>query len=263
MTQTPNLLNLLSAQNIVVFMLVFTRLTGLMQSAPFFINVEGPVMTKVWFSAIIAFMLYPIVLVSKAFIMPKDMVEFIILIAAEFLIGYLIGFIANLILEGVRMTGNILSIQTGLSMSEALDPATGINSNCISKIYVYLATLIFLATGAYQMLFVIIFNSFNAIPMGVFPMMDAGVINAVLHLFTQLFKIAFGVALPIFSVLLISDVLLGLMSKMMPQMNIYMVALPVKIYIGLFLILGFLSLTSTYLQGVIGKFMQAINLLFT
>ena len=54
------------------------------------------------------------------------MAEFIILIAFEFLIGYLIGFLANLIFEGVRMTGNIIAIQTGLSMSEALDPATGI-----------------------------------------------------------------------------------------------------------------------------------------
>lgn len=263
MTQTSNLLNLLSAHNIVVFMLVFTRLTGLMQSAPFLSTISAPTMTKIWFSATIAFIFYPIVLVSKAFIMPRDMVEFIILIAAEFLIGYLIGFIANLILEGVRMTGSILSIQTGLSMSEALDPATGVSSNDISRIYIYLATLVFLATGAYQMLFIVIYNSFNAIPMGIFPMMDAGVVNSVLHLFTQLFKIAFGVALPIFSVLLISDILLGLMSKMMPQMNIYMVALPVKIYIGLFLILAFLSLTGTYLQGVIERFMQAINLLFT
>ena len=83
-----------------------------------------------------------------------------------------------------------------------------------------------------------------------------------LVLFAQIFKVAFGVALPVFSVLLISDILLGMMSKMMPQMNIYMVAIPIKIYIGLFLILAFLSATNVYLQGVIKNYMQALSLLF-
>ena len=81
-------------------------------------------------------------------------------------------------------------------------------------------------------------------------------------MFAQIFKVAFGVALPIFSVLLISDILLGISSKMMPQMNIYMVALPVKIYIGFFLILAFLSATNTYLQGVIKNYIQALGLIF-
>ena len=107
-----------------------------------------------------------------------------------------------------------------------------------------------------------VFGSFSALPIGNFPLFDSQVISSMMILFAQIFKVAFGVALPIFSVLLISDILLGMMSKMMPQMNIYMVAIPVKIYIGLFLILAFLSATSTYLQGVIENYMQAIGLLF-
>ena len=262
MAQTPNLVNLLSPYNIVIYMLVFTRLTGMMQTAPFFSTMSAPTMTKLWFSAVVAFILYPIVFVSKTYIVPKDFAEFIILIIFEFLIGYLIGFVANMILEGVRMTGNIFSIQMGLSMSEALDPATGINSNELSRIYIYLATLVFLATGAYQILFMVLYGSFSAVPIGNIPLFDSQVIGSFMVLFGQIFKIAFGIALPVFSVLLISDILLGMMSKMMPQMNIYMVAIPVKIYIGLFLILAFLSATSTYLQGVIENYMQAIGLLF-
>ena len=93
-------------------------------------------------------------------------------------------------------------------------------------------------------------------------MFDSNIITNMTHLFSQIFKIAFGVALPIFSVLLISDVLLGLMSKIMPHMNIYMVAIPVKIYIGLFLLLAFLSATATYLKGVIEQYIQMLITLF-
>ncbi len=113
------------------------------------------------------------------------------------------------------------------------------------------------------MLFIALFDSFSAIPMGVVPIFEGGVLNGILTLFGQLFKISFGIALPIFSVLLISDVLLGMMNKMMPQMNIFMVALPVKIYIGYFLMLSFLSGTSVYLRGVIKNYIEAITLLFT
>lgn len=262
MTQIPNLVNLFSWGNIVVYMLVFTRLTGLIQSAPFLSTIQAPIMTRLWFAATIAFIFYPMVKNANAFILPSDMVEFTILLAIEFFIGYLIGFVANLLLEGVRMAGNILSIQMGTSMSQALDPATGVQSPEISTLYIYLTTLVFLMTGAYQFLFVILFNSFESVPMGLLPLFDSNIVTNMIHLFSQIFKIAFGVALPIFSVLLISDILLGLMSKMMPHMNIYMVAIPVKIYIGLFLIFAFLGATATYLRGMIEKYIQMLVTLF-
>ncbi len=261
--QTPNLLNLLTPSNIVVYMLVFTRVNGLIHSAPFFSSISAPMPVKVWFCATVAFLLYPIIYVSKSFILPHSAPEFFILLLIEFFIGFLIGFLSNLVIEGVRMSGSVLSIQMGLSMSEALDPATGVASNEISRIYVYLSLLVFLATGAYQMLFIALYDSFSAIPMGVMAVFDSGMINGILTLFGQLFKIAFGVALPIFSVLLISDVLLGMMNKMMPQMNIYMVAIPVKLYIGYFLMLSFLSGTSVYMRGVIKNYIEAITLLFS
>lgn len=261
--QAPSLLNLLSPYNIVIFMLVFTRISGFMNSAPFFSTISAPMPVKLWFSASIAFIMYPIIFVNKSFIIPHSMPELLILLIIEFAIGFSIGFLSNLILEGVRMSGNILSIQMGLSMSEALDPATGVSANEVSRIYVYLAILVFLATGAYQMLFISLFDSFAKVPMGIFPMLDGAMVNGMMTLFGQLFKIAFGIALPIFAVLLISDILLGMMNKVMPQMNIFMVALPVKIYMGHFLILAFLSGTAIYMQEVIKHYLEAIALLFT
>ena len=143
MIQTANLVNILSPNNIIIFMLIFTRVSGFFQTAPFFSTIQAPIITKMWFSAIIAFIFFPLVVASKGFILPKDMVEFGILLAIEFFVGFLIGFTANLIIEGVRMSGSILSIQMGLSMSEALDPATGVNATELSRLYIYLTILIF------------------------------------------------------------------------------------------------------------------------
>jgi len=259
----PNLLNLLSPTNVIVYMLVFTRISGLMNSAPFFSTLPMPRHLKMWFAATIAFILYPVVLNSSRYIMPHSMPEFAILLSIEFFIGYLLGFLVNLVIEGARMTGSTISIQMGLAISEALDPATGVRSNELSRIYVYLTLIIFLSTGAYQMMFMTLSDSFSGIPMGVVPLFDGQVVQGVLKLFGQLFKISFGLALPIFSVLLISDILLGMMNKMIPQMNIYMVALPIKMYIGLILILSFLSGSAVYIEGILKNYIQAIKLLFT
>ena len=76
--QAPSLLNLLSAYNIVIYMLVFTRLTGMIQTAPFFSSLQAPMMTKIWFGAVVSFIIYPLVYASKAFVLPKDMTEFLI-----------------------------------------------------------------------------------------------------------------------------------------------------------------------------------------
>ena len=78
-----------------------------------------------------------------------------------------------------------------------------------------------------------------------------------------MFQIAFGLAMPIFSVLLVCDILLGMMSKVMPQMNIFMVSLPFKVFLGLILMLVFLKGSIAYLTDVIAQYLQAILSLFT
>ena len=259
---TPDLLNLFSPVNLIVYILVLTRISGLMVSAPLFSSIPMPVPVKLWFSATVAFILYPIVLSSKNLVIVHNMPELTVMLVIEFFIGYLIGFLANFVIEGARMCGSIIAIQMGLSISEALDPATGVSSNELSRIYVYLTLIVFLASGAYQILFMILSDSFSLIPTGIFATFGSNIINSSLVMFGQLFKIAFGLALPIFSVLLISDVLLGMMNKMMPQMNIYMVALPVKMYIGFALMFAFLSGSCVYIASMLKGYIGAISRLF-
>ena len=78
----------------------------------------------------------------------------------------------------------------------------------------------------------------------------------------QIFGIGLGISLPIFGVLFITDVLLGFTSKMMPQMNIFMVSMPLKIYLGLLLSLMFMRPMAEYITVIIGQFMEKIALLF-
>lgn len=263
MADAPSLLTLFSPKNIVVFMLIFTRMSGLFATAPFFSTFQMPEQVKIWFCALISFILYPILSAKAHFIMPHSMPEFAVLIAIEFAIGFALGFLANLLFVGVQMVGELISIQMGLSMANILDPVSGESTTVISNLYVYLVTLVFLGLGAYEYLFAAVYKSFFVLPVGLEGTFNSGIIEGALLLSGKMFQIAFGLAMPIFSVLLVCDILLGLMSKVMPQMNIFMVSLPFKVFLGLVLILIFLKGSTSYLTDVIAEYLQAILGLFT
>lgn len=263
MADAPSLLTLFSPKNIVVFMLIFTRMSGLFATAPFFSTFQMPEQVKIWFCALISFILYPILSAKAHFIMPHSMPEFAVLIAIEFAIGFALGFLANLLFVGVQMVGELISIQMGLSMANILDPVSGESTTVISSLYVYLVTLVFLGLGAYEYLFAAVYKSFFVLPVGLEGTFSSGIIEGALLLSGKMFQIAFGLAMPIFSVLLVCDILLGLMSKVMPQMNIFMVSLPFKVFLGLVLILIFLKGSTSYLTDVIAEYLQAILGLFT
>ncbi|GBF23649.1 flagellar biosynthetic protein FliR, partial [Candidatus Gastranaerophilus sp. (ex Termes propinquus)] len=149
----PEILNLLSPVNIIVFILVLTRLSGMFVSAPFFSTFNFPEQVKALFAASIAFIIFPVVAQNANFILPTSSPGLLVLVLLEFAIGFLIGFVANIVFFAARIAGTILSIQMSLSMAEVLDPATGEQSTAISGIYVYLATLVFFAINAHNWLF--------------------------------------------------------------------------------------------------------------
>ena len=77
-----------------------------------------------------------------------------------------------------------------------------------------------------------------------------------------MFAVAIGISMPIFSVLLIKDILLGFVSKLMPTMNIFMVAMPLKVLVGLLLCMIFLRPTAEYVSGILEKILTQVSMIF-
>lgn len=258
----PNLLTLLSPSNILIFVLIFTRISGMIFSMPLISTYPIPQQVKIWLGALVAFLLFPMVAANHSFIVPHSMPEVLVYLIREFSIGFLIGFCANFLFAAVQIGGEFVSIQTGLSMSQVLDPATGEATQILSQMYSYLATMVFIGLNAHQWLFAAIYKSFQAFPPGIEYFFTGDIISQVLHMSSTMFSIGISMILPIFCVMFVSEVLMGFMSKMMPQMNIFMVAIPLKIYIGIVLMLMFLSPTVTYLVTVTQNYLKGILNIF-
>ena len=224
-----DLLSLLSPNSLILFLIVFTRLTGMMAGAPLFSTYPIPTNVKVLLCAIIAFLIYPVVVSSVGTQVPKDMVMLTLFLVKEFFVGFLIGFIARFIFSAVQIAGQTIGIQMGITMAMVLDPTTNSQATVLGQIYVYITTIVFICLNAHHWLFIAVYRSFENIPPGIEFIFTPALVNQVALLFSHMFVISFQIILPIFCVLFVSEVLMGFMAKMMPQMNIFMVALPVKI----------------------------------
>lgn len=257
-----NLDILFSTSNIVLFMAIFTRLSGLFTSAPLFRTYPIPTQVKIWLAALVAFILFPIVQYHTSFAVPNSVPALTLILFKEFLIGYVIGFCANILFIGVELGVNTFAIQMGLSADQALNPTSGGSSPVITQAYTLLATMIFLGVGAHQWLFAAIYNSFKSMPVGYVLSFSPGIVEQIIIITGQIFAVGLGIAIPIFSVLFITDILLGFTSKMMPQMNIFMVSMPLKIYLGLLLSLMFMRPMAEYIAVIIEQFMTKIAGIF-
>lgn len=257
-----DLLVLLSPKNLILFVVVFTRLGGLMTSGPIFSTYPIPMQIKAWLIATVSFIIFPMIMAKSGFQMPTSVPELTVILLKEFMIGFIIGFIANIVFIGIEMAGNMLSMQMGLSIAQALNPVTGENSPVLAQAYTLIATMVFIGLNAHQWLFSAIYQSFHAIPPGYGFVINAQITKQILFMTGQMFTIGLGVALPVFAVLLITDVLLGFVSKMMPQMNIFMVAMPLKIYVGILLGIMFMQPIAGYIGVLIEKFLTGIMAMF-
>lgn len=256
------LLELLSPRNIVGFIMVVTRLSGMISSAPLFSTYPIPPQVKAWLVALVAFIIYPLVSANSNFTVPTSIPEMTLFLLKEFGVGFLIGFLANFMFAGIQIAGQMLSQQIGLQMSSMLDPATNASVPIIGELYLMITAIIFLGLDAHQWLFAAVYQSFIKIPPGLDVLFTPIIVQQVLHLSSQMFVIALGLVLPIFCVLFVMEVLLGVLAKMIPQMNIFMVALPIKIMVGLVLMIMFLSPMATYISNLIQNYMSDLMKMF-
>jgi len=243
-------------------MAIFTRMSGLFASAPLLSTYPIPRQVKIWLAALIAFILFPIVQYNTSFVVPNSVPTLTMILFKEYMIGYAIGFCANLLFVGIELGVNTFTVQMGLSADQALNPASGGNSPVITQAFTYLASMLFIGLGAHQWLFSAIYNSYKSMPVGYVINFSPSIVEQILVATGQIFSVGLSIALPIFGILFITDVLLGFTSKMMPQMNIFMVSLPLKIYLGLLLSLIFMRPIAEYMAVIIEQFLTQVATIF-
>jgi flagellar biosynthetic protein FliR len=229
------------------FLLMFARITGIFTSAPVFGSHNIPVVVKASLSLLMTYMMLPLFFNNQP--VPDGFFSYILMVIGEFLLGLIIGFASSLVFSGVQMAGHLLDIQIGFGIVNTMDPQFGQQIPLLGNFKYIFALMLFLATNGHHILLSAIFSSFKLVPVtGI--VFNTNIVDMIVNMVIGVFVIAFKISLPILIALFLTDVALGILARTMPQMNIFVVGIPGKIIVGIFVLSLALPFYMAFLEVV-------------
>jgi len=178
------------------------------------------------------------------------------LLVQNILIGAMLGFAVRLIFAALELTGELIGLQMGLSFAGFFNPASGMAQNAIGSFMSLLALLMFIAIDGHLMLLHALAESFRLFPLvggsGEMPMS----FDHVVRLAAGMFSIALSLALPFLAVMLLTNIVLGVLARVAPQLNVFAIGFPLTILVGLSTLMLLLPYIETPLRTALERSVQ-------
>lgn len=242
----------LSADEISLFLLVLARVSGLVSSAPILGDAQVPGRIKAALAVLLSFVLVQIPSVAHG-TAPTSMLPFSIAVLGQLIIGLVLGFVARLAFFALQTAGGIISLVMGLSVAAVLDPLTHSSDSPLSELYMVVAGMTFLAVRGDELVVAALARSFDLTPFGT-PIDPAPIAATLVDNAALVSQVGVQIAMPIAASLIASNVILGIVSRSIPQLNLFVLAMPINIMLGLLALVG--SLAGMML--ITGNFMQDV-----
>lgn len=250
MTADPGLLHALLPLAL-GFMIALARIGGVVMLLPGIGEAVVPQMLRAGFAACLTALLLPILPIPNYALAgaAPGPVMLLALLAHELAIGIWLGIMARLFVLALPMAGQVISFQMGLSSVITPDQELGSQSTLLSSLFGMFATTLILATGLYALPLQALVASYRILPVGL-GLPAGGTLEIAEHLTTQSFALAIQLAMPFLLAGLLWQAGLAIISKLVPQLQIYMVAMPAQTLggIALLALLG-TAITETWLHA--------------
>ncbi|MFZ5861428.1 MAG: flagellar biosynthetic protein FliR [Nitrospirota bacterium] len=220
------------------FVLVLARVAAILAAIPVVGGLSVPNIIKVWLAVAVALALVPVVAPAATAVDPWSAG---IGLLGETMIGLAIGLAIRLVFAAVDMGAELAGLQMGFGLAMVFDPSSGRQVSLISQLYGVVTMLVFFAINGHHFVFHALAESFHRVPaVGFYP--GAGLIDGLMRLTSGMFATALQVALPVVAALLLASAALGILGRVVPQMNVLLMSFPVTMGVGLLVVGASLSL---------------------
>lgn len=252
----------ISVAQLSVFLLIVSRISGIFLFAPVFSSRNfytiGKVALAIWTAAVLWFIV-PIQVEQ----VPVTWGPLITTILTQFTIGVIIGFFCNTIFLAVQAAGEIIDLQMGLSVASALDPNFGSVISVVGRLSFFIALIAFLTFNGHHMILSGLHQSFNAIPLGaVVDFSKPQLMMQMVGLVSFLWLTAIQLSAPAILIIFLMDFSFGIISKVAPQVNVFMLGFQIKPSLGLISILVTAPILIKHINGLVEKMAEEIIKLF-
>lgn len=229
-----------------VFLIVTARVAGFISAIPVYFSAQAPARIKTGLVFASSLTLYPVMspYVGEVSFVPAT---FLLLVVAELLLGVLLGLVARLIFTAVEFGATVIGFQMGFAAANVFDPQNQRQVALLSQFQNVFTILIFLAIDGHHLFFYSAVQSYELLPPGQFNLSGEAV-PYLMELASHMFAIGVQFSAPLLTVLLFSGLILGILARVFPQLNVFLLSFPINIGTAFVVIALTLSLISILLR---------------
>lgn len=242
------------------YIIVLSRLLGFMMMSSFWGRKEIPNMLKIAFAMLLTFTIVTTGQIDGA-TLPANIIAYAVVVVIEIMKGLLIGFLSNIIFSLFLTTGQIIDSMIGFRMGGILDANFGMQMPLSARLLNIAALIVFLQLDGHLHMIKIVSDSFGRSQIGSF-LSISSVADVFVSAFSFAYLAAIKISLPIILIFLLTNVVLGIMIKFVPQLNIFVVGIPLKIVLGLYTFIFLVEPFIKYLDLVFNSMFDAMINLF-
>lgn len=213
------------------FLLIFIRCLGFFMVTPIFGRREYPAAAKIGLSALLSLIIYPTIL-GMDDVPNTSLQNIFLLVLRESAVGLTLGYVTLLLFSALYIAGELVDTEMGFGIVNVIDPQSRTQVPLTGNFYYMLAIMVFLCINGHHHLIGAIIKSFERVPLGE-AVLAGELLQSILFIFGNSFIIGIKVALPIVAMIFLTDFALGIIARTVPQMNVFIVGLPIKIFIGI------------------------------
>jgi len=242
-----------------LYLLVFARISAMLQTLPVFGYQTVPGKIRLMLSLALT-LIVAVPLSEGVKVVITSLPDLLLLVMMEVFIGLLIGLAAKFLFEAVSIAGSFISLQIGLGMMQVVDPNSSQQQPIVSQLLFMVVLIYFLTVEGHYVLIETLINSFEMVhPGGV--VIQARIGEHLINGGSLMYDVAFRLAAPALVFLILIDIALAFVTRMMPQANIFFISLPLKLGVGmviLILTLNIIQLMFAYLMMNLNEFLQQL-----
>lgn len=230
----------------VAIILISLRLFAFALVVPVFFPQGTPPILKVMFTVILAYIIAPGLDFNNLFDINNNF-QLIVYALSEFTTGLTLGFVTSICFYCIRFAGSLMDMQIGLSMLSMFDPNANSNVTFMERLLYWFSLVLFFIVDAHHILIKTLVESFHTVSLGRFMISQNSGMHVV-EVFIKYFELGLRIAIPIVLIIILAELVLGLVSKTVPQLNVMILGLPIKILLGLTVI----SLSLPFFYDILG-----------
>lgn len=234
------------------FFLLLIRISGIFTSAPVIGAESMPAQVRIMSALTLSMLLLPTEIAMRGPVqIPPQIYIFGLIVVKEILLGLLLGFVASFVIEGVKLAGEMMGIQIGFAMVSVIDPESQQEESIMGSLNYLIFTLIFLLINGHHLIIEAFNQSLRLVPLGLVNY-NGNFVSEIFNRAPEFFTIGIKIAAPVVVPLIMLSVVLGIISRAVPRLEVFLISFPLNILMSFLIIIY-------YMDDLVRYFIYLIN----